>query len=176
MSGLSVSVPEPLYLACLEIVDRHELPDGKPPGARRPYPDPVSSTVPAGAPHTLSERTADSVKMRDVPLRRLIWQVINPGEEFTVADITARLAELGAQWPTNAVSNVLGYWVSRDRLTRIRKGTYTYPPPGSLSDSLTRPNDRQQEGPAASTSRATKTRGKEHSDVSISPTRREAAS
>jgi hypothetical protein len=176
MSGLSVSVPERLYLACLEIVDRHDLPGGKPPGVPSSHRDPAGSSAPAGASPIFADRTAERVKMQDVPLRRLVWQVINPGEEFTVADITARLAELGASWPTTAVSNVLGYWASRDRLTRVRKGTYSYPHPGSLSDSLTSPNDRQQEGPAASTSRAPKARGEEHSDVPTSRTRREAAS
>jgi hypothetical protein len=114
--------------------------------------------------------------MQDVPLRRLVWQVINPGEEFTVADISARLAELGASWPTTAVSNALGYWASRERLTRVRKGTYNYPRPGSLSGSLTSSADQQQEGPAASTHRAIGARGKERSNVPISRTRREAAS
>jgi hypothetical protein len=173
MSGLSVSVPEPLYLACLDIVDRHDLPGGKPPGARALHREPTVPPAPAG---TSGSRTVERVKMKDVPLRRLVWQVINPGEEFTVADISARLAELGASWPTTAVSNVLGYWASRERLTRVRKGTYSYPRPGSLPGSLTSPTDQRQEGPAASTNRATGARGKEHGNVSISRTRREAAS
>ena len=177
MSGLSVSVPETLYLACLDIVDRHDLPGGKPPGGRDLHREPTVPRAPAG---TSGGRTVNRVKMQDVPLRRLVWQVINPGEEFTVADISARLAELGASWPTTAVSNVLGYWASRERLIRIRKGTYSYPRPGSLPGSLTSPTYQQQGGPAASTNRAIgtrgKTRGKEHSNVSISRTRREAAS
>lgn len=175
MSGLSVSVPDPLYLACLEIVERHDLPGDKPSGARRTQRDPVSSRAPASA-IASADRASERVKIQDVPLRRLVWQVIDPGEEFTVADVTARIAELGASWPATAVSNVLGYWSSRDRLTRVRKGTYSYSRPGSLSDSLTSPNDRQQEGPAASTSRASRARGKEHGDVPSSRTRRQAAS
>ncbi len=173
VSGLSVSVPEPLYLACLDIVDRHDLPGGKPPGARRPHQELIVPPAPA---RTSGRRTAGRVEMQDVPLRRLVWQVINPGEEFTVADISARLAELGAPWPTTAVSNALGYWASRERLTRVRKGTYSYPRPGSLSGSHTSPAGPQQEGRAASTHRAIEARGKERSNVPISRTRREAAS
>jgi hypothetical protein len=173
ISGLSVSLPEALYLACLEIVDRHDLPGGKPPGGRDPHRDAAVPPTPAGTP---ASRTVKRVKMQDVPLRRLIWQVINPGEEFSVADVSARLAELGASWPTTAVSNVLGYWASSERMTRIRKGTYTYPHPGSLPGALASPTDQQQEGPAASINRPIGGRGKEHSDVSISHTREEAAS
>lgn len=173
LSGLSVSVPGPLYLACLDIVERHDLPGGKPPGARALHREQAAQP---GSADASSDRTAERVKMQDVPLRRLVWQVINPGEEFTVADISARLAELGASWPTTAVSNVLGYWASRERLTRVRKGTYSYPRPGSLPSSPASPTDQQQEGPAASKSRATRARGKEHGNVSISRTRKEAAS
>src|SRR6202161_1491554 len=125
-SGLSVAVPESLYQPCLDIVERHDAPRGKPPGARRSVAEPGALAAPSGA---SSGRTGDRVKVQDVPLRRLVWQVINPDEEFTVADIGARLAELGASWPATAVSNVLGYWVSRDRLTRVRKGTYSYSRP-----------------------------------------------
>lgn len=173
LSGLSVSVPESLYLACLDIVDRHDFPGGKPPGARALQRE---QAVRRGSADSSSGRTAERVRMQDVPLRRLVWQVINPGEEFTVADISARLGELGAAWPATAVSNVLGYWATRERLTRVRKGTYSYDRPGSLPISPASPTDQQQDGPAASTSRATRARGKEHGDVSISLSRREAAS
>lgn len=173
MSGLSVSVPESLYLACLEIVDRHDLPGGKPPGAGRQAA--AAGTAPGSAAAS-GDQAAGRVGMKDVPLRRLVWQVVNPGEQFTVADIAARLAELGASWPTTAVSNVLGYWASRDRLTRVRKGTYLYPHPGSSPGPRTSPHDRRQEGPAAATSRDPRTRGEEHANVPISGTRRKAAS
>lgn len=180
MSGLSVFVPESLYLACLQIVERHDLPDGTPRGTPPVAGDPGRDQVlapgsPSASPVS-GDRMAGRVEMQDVPLRRLVWQVINPGEEFTVADIAARLAGLGASWPATAVSNALGYWASRDRLTRVRKGTYSYPRPDSLPDPLTSPNDQQQEGPAATTSRASKVRGEEHSNVPISHTRRKAAS
>jgi hypothetical protein len=171
MSGLSVSVPESLYLACQEIVDRHDLPGGKPPGAGRR----AVGTAP-GPPAASGDQAAGRVGMKDVPLRRLVWQVVNPGEQFTVADIAARVAELGASWPTTAVSNVLGYWASRDRLTRVRKGTYLYPHPGSSPGPRTSEHDQRQEGPAASTSRDPRTRGEEHGNVPISGTRRKAAS
>lgn len=172
LSGLSVSVPEPLYRACLEIVERHDGPDGPrdrtlPGGGRR-------DTGPVLTPQTAegSGGSRGRLEVRDVPLRRLVWQVINPGEEFTVADIAARLAEVGASWPTTAVSNALGYWASRDRLTRVRKGTYSYPRTG-MSITL---HDGRQEGPAATTSRAPKARGEEHGHVPNSRARRKAAS
>lgn len=176
LSGLSVSVPEPLYRACLEIVARHDGPDG--PRGRTPSGGGRRDTGPVLTPRTAEgsggsrDRMAGGLEVRDVPLRRLVWQVINPGEEFTVADIAARLAEVGASWPTTAVSNALGYWASRDRLTRVRKGTYSYPGTGSSIS----PHDGQQESPAATTSRAPKARGEEHGHVPNSRARRKAAS
>lgn len=180
LSGLSVSVPESLYVACLGIIDRHDSPDGTPggapPGARHQGQDRAPARELPGASGHSHGRVAGQVEIQDVPLRRLVWQVIDPGQEFTVADIAARLAELGASYPATAVSNVLGYWASQDRLARVRKGTYLYPRPGSPPGSLNSPNNGQQEGPAASTSRAPKARGEEHGDVPITYTRREAAS
>jgi hypothetical protein len=155
-SGLNVTVPESLYRACLGIVDRHDAPGGKPPGARRSSRE---QGTPASRPDTSSGRMGERVKARDVPLRRLVWQVINPDEEFTVADVSTRLAELGASWPATAVSNVLGYWVSRDRLTRVRKGTYSYSRPSSPSGSL--PSSDHQEGPVGNKSRVGGTRREE---------------
>jgi hypothetical protein len=176
LSGLSVTVPEPLYRACLEIVTRHDGPDGprgrtSSSGGRRDTGPVLTSRTPEGSGGS-RDRTTGGLEVRDVPLRRLVWQVINPGEEFTVADIAARLDEVGASWPTTAVSNALGYWASRDRLTRVRKGTYRYPRAGA-SISL---HDGQQEGPAATTSRAPKARGEEHDHVPNSRARRKAAS
>lgn len=171
-SGLSVSVPEPLYFACLDIIHRHDLPDGPPPGDGRPVPSAAPNRGPSVRPEPLSER----VNMQDVPLRRLVWQVIDPGEEFTVAEITARLARLGAPRPTTAVSNALGYWASRERLTRVRKGTYCYPRPSSPPSPANKPNDQRQESPSASTDRADEARGEEYGHGTRSRTRRKAAS
>jgi hypothetical protein len=169
-SGLSVAVPESLYEACLDIVDRHDAPGGKPPGARRS----IRKRGPSAASGISGGRTGDLVKLKDVPLRRLVWQVINPDEEFTVTDIGARLTELGAVWPATAVSNVLGYWVSRERLTRVRKGTYSYSRPSTPSGSL--PSDDRQEGPDDNKSRVGGTRRREQGTVTISHSRRKAAS
>jgi hypothetical protein len=172
-SGLGVRVPEPLYAACLEIVNRQGLPDGPPQGTPprrgRQGRDPAPTATSASAP--LDRR----VDLDDVPLRRLVWQVVNPGEEFTVADVCSRLAEIGAPRPATAVSNALGYWASRDRLVRVHKGTYSYPRPVSAS-ATTGQDDRQQESPAARSSRAPKAPGEENSYVPISRTRRKAAS
>jgi hypothetical protein len=111
--GLSVDVPQPLHTACLHVAALH----GKELGAAaEPSPPYAESRDP----------------MHDVPLRRLIWQVIDPGETFTVTEVTERLRELGVTWPTNKVSNALGYWVSRQRLQRPRKGVYYCTPAEEL--------------------------------------------
>lgn len=181
--GLPVSVPEPLYLACIAIINRHDQPDGGTPTGASSTTGPARPTAakrqPAsweGGPLAASHVPGSTgVRVDDVPLRRLIWQVINPGEEFTVTDVADRMAALGASWPPSAVSNALGYWVSRHRLTRKRKGVYSYSQPPSVAADLAGDRPRQQESPAADPSRAT-VRGKGDTDVSIQITRREAAS
>jgi hypothetical protein len=66
--------------------------------------------------------------LREVPLRRLLWQVITPGETFfRVSTVVERLAALGLEIEPAKVSNALGYWVDHHRLVRVRKGVYTYP-------------------------------------------------
>jgi hypothetical protein len=64
-----------------------------------------------------------------IPLRRLVWKVMTPGETVTVPQVTERLSELGVQVPAPKVSNAMGYWVARDELLRRRKGVYYYPLP-----------------------------------------------
>ncbi|MDG4833991.1 hypothetical protein O7627_32490 [Solwaraspora sp. WMMD1047] len=131
--GLDVRVPERLYEACMEIVTRREVSLGE----REPDEAfardgeaimaggaAVSSSSGGGSGATTS---VGAVRARDVPLRRLVWQVIDPGERFTVSDVANRLSALGVEWPTHKVSNALGYWVSRGRLARQRKGLYHYP-------------------------------------------------
>jgi len=181
--GLPVSVPEPLYLACVAIINRHEQPDGgTPTGASssaspaRPAASEHQLALREGSPLSASHSPNAGVKVDDVPLRRLIWQVINPGEEFTVADVGQRIAALGVSWPPSAVSNALGYWASRGRLTRKRKGVYSYSQPPNVAAGLTGDHIQRQEGPAASPSRATTARGEEDTDVSIQITQRKAAS
>ena len=138
--GLPVNVPQSLYRACLEIVERYDPSAGlagtgglaKQPfvedaGARTPLrPNPSPGTTRRARRSALNP-AATGASVHDVPLRRLIWQVLDPGEEFTVADVVGRLADLGTSWSASNVSNALGYWVSRGRLTRQRKGVYTYP-------------------------------------------------
>lgn len=64
-----------------------------------------------------------------IPLRRLVWKVMKPGETVTVPQVTERLSELGVPVPAPKVSNAMGYWVARDELLRRRKGVYYYPLP-----------------------------------------------
>jgi hypothetical protein len=171
-SGLGVSVPESLYAACLEIVNRHGFTGGptggNPPGGGRQGREPSLPATPT------SLRRDRRVDMEDIPLRRLVWQVVNPGEEFTVADVSARLAALGTPRPATAVSNALGYWASRDRLARVRKGTYSYLRPDNAPGGTSH-DDRQQEGPAARSNRAPKAQGEENGDVTISRARKAAS-
>jgi hypothetical protein len=127
--GLAVKVPDPLYQACRQVVARHEASRHAGEGREPSGPQRIQEARPAarGTGSTIDDGMVGSAAVRDVPLRRLIWQVLDPGEEFTVSDVADRLAELGAPWPANKVSNALGYWVSRQRLDRQRKGVYRWP-------------------------------------------------
>lgn len=126
--GLSVAVPESLYRACVAIIDRYETDSVATEGSIRAVVRPAAHSEQESA--LLVEelkRPAGSPSLDDVPLRRLVWQTVDPEVEFTVADVVERLAGLGVYVPSNKVSNVLGYWASRGRLVRERKGTYRYP-------------------------------------------------
>ena len=131
--GLPVEVPEQLYRACAEVISRRE--GSGPPGGsgarstsrRAPRSAAGEAAHAAGAGPSRNLPIRDHASVHDVPLRRLLWQVLDPGEEFTVNEVVERLATIGVQSPANAVSNALGYWVSRQRLARIRKGVYLYP-------------------------------------------------
>ena len=151
--GLPVDVPEQLYRACVEIIARHR--GSRPPGGSgarsSSHRAPSSATGEAMA---LTEAallsntpTRDHASVHDVPLRRLLWQVLDPGEEFTVNEVVERLAAIGVHSPANKVSNALGYWVSRQRLDRQRKGVYLYP---IIADPVSnaRKEDTSQEVPA----------------------------
>lgn len=106
-AGMPADLPAELVAACRELVelDAHGR---STPGARS---------------------TADD--LADIPLRRLVWRVLTPGETFTVPQVVERLAELGVDVGAPQVSNVLGYWFARDELQRRRKGLYYYPLSGS---------------------------------------------
>lgn len=124
--GLDLSVPPSLYLACQAIIELQgdspsPDPGDRPSKSRRKGAQ--SDVVPSANAH----RPATSRSLQAVPLRRLVLQVINPGEEFTIVDIAERLEELGAPWPANKISNALGYWVSQKRLTRKQRGVYNWP-------------------------------------------------
>jgi hypothetical protein len=133
--GLSVAVPDALYRACLEVIARYQDPSGSRgadgrPSARSTGLNRQRRSASVEGPSALdgsSGQAAPGSPLDDVPLRRVIWQVIDPGAEFTVADVVQRLALLGVSVPANKVSNALGYWASRNRLYRERKGTYRYP-------------------------------------------------
>jgi hypothetical protein len=182
--GLPVSVPAPLYRACLEVIHRHDLEgDGtasieraatRPSSAPRPR-RPIASRE-SGPVATSATHPAGGVEISSVPLRRLVWQVINPGEEFTVTEVAERISALGASWTPSAVSNALGYWASRGRLTRRHKGAYSYPQPLNVAAAATGERAAQQETPAASPSRAVTARGEEEENVSSPFIRGKAAS
>jgi hypothetical protein len=174
--GVPVAVPEPLYLACLEIVSLHDEPslttsltgarqlprtgdaaglgrDGSNGGTSRQRPGQALAPVP----------------LHDIPLRRLVWQVLDPGYEFSVADVVSRLAGLGLNHPANKVSNALGYWVSRGRLERRRKGVYACP--ASVEPIEDFPEEIQQESPAGNRAIA---RRKETSSSGVPEKKRQA--
>lgn len=131
--GLPVEVPEQLYRACIEIIARHKgvgPPSGT--GARSSsHPvSPSTSEEASSYTHTAPSQalpTLNRASVHDIPLRRLVWQVLDPGEEVTVSEVVRRLAAMGVHPQPSAVSNALGYWVSRQRLARKRKGVYLYP-------------------------------------------------
>lgn len=170
--GLPVSVPDALYRACLAVVNRHNSPDSTTtagsPTATRPAPTASgrqTARQASGPTATSSGSTTAGVEVGAIPLRRLIWQVISPGEQFTVADVSERIAELGASWTSNAVSNALGYWVSRGRLKREHKGAYSYPQPSDVAAAVPGESARQQEKPAAAPDRASTARREEDDNV-----------
>jgi hypothetical protein len=64
------------------------------------------------------------VRPDDVPLRRLILKVVQPGEQVLVAEVVERLTGLGQCWQAPSVSNALGYLVTRGSLVRVQRGVY----------------------------------------------------
>ena len=119
--GLAVEVPDALYRACLAIVSRYRAP------SHSTDPDQRRRTAHSSASVATTGSRPSRPLPTDVPLRRLVWQVLDPGEEFTVTDVVGRLNLLNVSAHPNKVSNVLGYWVSRGRLARRRKGVYVFP-------------------------------------------------
>ncbi|NUT52009.1 MAG: hypothetical protein HOV94_32655 [Saccharothrix sp.] len=123
--GLPLSVPTPLLDVCKRMLDSA--------GELRNTPvhdGPATSpgrTGGSAAKQRLPGSGEQSALLQDMPLRRLIWQVLDPGEEVNVGEVTARLKRLRVDLPANKVSNALGYWASRGRLERSRKGVYFVP-------------------------------------------------
>ncbi|MFD4444420.1 recombinase family protein [Nocardia sp. NPDC058519] len=64
---------------------------------------------------------------QELSVRRLVRQVIEPGEVFEVGDLLARLARLGLAMTPDKVSGILDYWAARSQLTLIRPGVYRRP-------------------------------------------------
>ncbi len=102
--GLEVTAPVQLVQACRDLITEAD----DPPHDTRDRPS-VRATAPA--PRNLAPHL--------------------PGEQFTATDVTDRLDTRGRLVTPAKVSNALGYWVDRSRLTRISKGHYHYP--GSAS-------------------------------------------
>ncbi|MFI0354276.1 hypothetical protein [Actinomadura sp. 9N407] len=111
---MDYEVPDELYELCRAIVDHRDQTGEPTPGG----PTPKGTRSPRG------RRVVEQRALRHAPLRQMVFEVIRPGEEFTVSDVTRGLADLGIAAEANAVSNALGYWVTRERLRRVRKGVY----------------------------------------------------
>lgn len=119
-SGGPAELPPALVDVCRDVVAAHDGATVK----MRPKPDPATS---ARARHPVRIDRDDAV--REMPLRRLLWQVLEPGTTFTVGEVVTALEALGADVDAARVSNALGYWTapSRNRLQRERKGLYYFP-------------------------------------------------
>ncbi|MBB4910547.1 hypothetical protein [Actinophytocola algeriensis] len=165
--GVPAAVPEPLYRACLALVETH----GGPRGGGMPLSGSYAQATRVR--HAGEVDIADSLGLPSpaddligkVPLRQVLWEVITPGERFTVADVTERLEQRGVSWPSNKISNALGYWVSRRRLDRCKKGVYLYPENPVADDHLS--DVAQQESPAGLASRAAKSVGGEENNSHV---------
>lgn len=117
---MPLQVPDEVYQLCRAIIDLCDRP--VPPGdgsASEPDLGGASKATPPSM-----RRRAEQSALRHAPLRQMIFEVIPPGEPFTVSDVTRGLNALGIAASSTAVSNALGYWVTRSRLERTRKGVY----------------------------------------------------
>ncbi|MGH9057926.1 MAG: hypothetical protein ACRDZY_00185 [Acidimicrobiales bacterium] len=89
--GLEVTIPAELRDACAALVRLAE------------EQGPADSPSPAA----VSDVERDQMYQL-LPLRRLLWHVLTPGQLVTVPEVTARLAELGRVEAPAKVSNALG--------------------------------------------------------------------
>ena len=127
--GLAVDVPEPLYRACAEIVARYDR-SGPPGGSearsssqwalRSGIAETLASSEEEPLDHCRPESMHRSVTY---PCAGCCGKCSIRGEEFTVNEVVQRLAAIGMNSSANAVSNALGYWVSRNRLNRSVRGS-----------------------------------------------------
>lgn len=76
-------------------------------------------------PHPEPEREQQAVQ--ELSVRRLVRQVIEPGEVFEVGDLLAQLARLGIAMTPGKVTGILDYWAARSQLTLIGPGIYRRP-------------------------------------------------
>lgn len=167
-AGAVAAVPARLLKACQRIVALGDADNAAASGSNQ-----VGRRSPArttsgrslgetGAGHTAQPQTGDAGQMaQNVPLRRMIWLVIEPGEEFNVATVVERLQWRGAAWPANKVSNALGYWVERGRLHRVRHGVYQVPATLPAPDFEDRASARRDQRADASSRGVDAPRGKE---------------
>lgn len=118
-AGVPVNLPSRLVQVCREVVEEV---DGPP------------SDTPRGRLRQDSQRAIADKALRELPLRRLLLQVIAPGESVTVPEVVDRLAKVGVTADSTKVSNALGYQVDRGPLIREHRGLYTYPVDASSTE------------------------------------------
>jgi hypothetical protein len=124
-AGMEADLPAELVVACRELVELDEPERGAP---------------------RIRSATDD---LSDIPLRRLVWRVLTPGETFTAPEVVERLSGIGVDVAAQQVSNALGYWFARGSLRRRRKGVYYYPLPSasaSRQDEASEPGNVQNSG------------------------------
>lgn len=134
-AGLPLDVPEGIAQACRRIITLVDAvvdgSDSDDPASERDAGSATSrrgrdsANIVAGTALATSKEAGRLA--RRVPLRQMVWMVIQPGEEVAVGTVVERLRQRGLDWPANKVSNALGYWVERGRLQRSRKGVYQAP-------------------------------------------------
>lgn len=86
---------------------------------------PSQRRAPQPQPEPAPEREGQAAQ--ELSVRRLIRQVIDPGEVFEIGDLLERLAGLGIAMTPDKIAGILDYWAVRSQLILISPGVYRRP-------------------------------------------------